>query len=211
MRISNRLIVFEGIDGSGKATQVALLAKRLRAEGKRVSVFASPRYEKPTGKVVKQALLGAYGDFVALSPYLSALPYMLDFATSRDEIAAALKKGIVICDRYLPSTLAFHSAKLPRGKQKAFLSFVESLMYRDLKLPRPSVVIFLDMPVANAQKLIRGKKKDQHEKNIAYQKRVATAYQKLAKRKDWRAVLCTRNGNMLSAREIHERLWKALQ
>lgn len=206
-----KLIVFEGIDGSGKATQVALLAKRLRAEGRRVAIFASPRYEKPTGKVVKRALSGAYGDFVALSPYFSALPYMLDFAASRDEIAAALKKSIVICDRYIPSTLAFHSAKLPLSKQQAFLDFVERLMYRALDLPRPDIVVYLDVPVKSAQKLMRGKKKDQHEKDVAYQKRVASAYRELAKRKEWRTIPCTKNGNMLSPHKIHERLWKALQ
>lgn len=211
MRISNRLVVFEGIDGSGKATQVALLAKRLRTAGKHVSIFASPRYEKPTGKIVKRALSGAYGDFVALSPYLSALPYLLDFAASRDEIVAALKKGIVICDRYLPSTLAFHSAKLPRSKQEAFLDFVEHLMYRDLNLPRPDRVVYLDVPVASAQKLMRGKKKDQHEKNVAYQKRVVDAYRQLVKRKEWRAVPCTENGKMLSPEEIHRKVLKALQ
>lgn len=206
-----RLVVFEGIDGAGKATQVKLLEKRLRAEGKRVAVFSSPRYDTPTGKLVKQALSGAFGNFVALSPYLSALPYLLDFAAEREEISVALGKGVVISDRYIPSTLAYHSAKLPRAQQKKFVDFVERLMYRGLKLPKPGLVIYLDVPVGNAQELLRGKKKDQHEKNVAYQKRVAQAYHTLGSRKEWKTISCTKSGRMLSPQEIHELVWKAVQ
>ena len=210
MRNSN-LIVFEGIDGAGKATQVALLAKKLRSQGKTVSVFSSPRYDTPTGKLVKSALQGKFGNFVAMNAYFSALPYLLDFAAERDEVAAALKKGIVISDRYLPSTLAFHGAKLPKGEKKKFLIFVENLMYRDLKLPRPDRVIYLDVPVANAKKLLRGKKLDQHEKDSEYQTRVANTYKALAKRKEWRTIVCAKNGEVLSKRAIHEKIWKAVQ
>lgn len=209
--MSNKFVVFEGIDGAGKATQVKLLEKKLRKNGTRVSVFRSPRYETPTGKLIKQALTGAFGNFVALSAYLSALPYLLDFAAERDELAAALKKGVVISDRYIPSTLAYHSAKLPNSERKAFLAFVEQLMYKTLKLPRPSTVIYLDTPVSAAQKLISGKMKDQHEKSSSYQARVASAYKQLAKRKEWRTVPCMKGGTMRSPKEIHELVWKAVQ
>jgi dTMP kinase len=208
---SNRLIVFEGIDGAGKATQVELLRKRLVASGKKLTVIVSPRYDTPTGKIVKRALEGEFGNFVALSPYLSGLPYLLDFAAERDELVKALEKGMVICDRYISSTLAYHSAKLPQTKQKAFLDFVENLVYRDLHLPKPDLFIYLDVPVSNAQRLMKGKKKDQHEKDVGYQKRVADAYNSLAKRKDWRKISCTKDGKILSPQEIHEKIWKAVQ
>jgi len=209
--MSNKFIVFEGIDGAGKATQVKLLEKRLRKNGKRIFVFRSPRYETPTGKLIKQALTGAFGNFVALSAYLSALPYLLDFAAERDELITALKKGTVISDRYIPSTLAYHSAKLSKAQQRAFIDFVEELMYKTLKLPRPTRIIYLDTPVAAAQKMIRGKKKDLHEKNSSYQARVVSAYQRLAKRKEWRTISCLKNGKMRSPQEIHELVWKAVQ
>jgi dTMP kinase len=212
MRNSNSLIVFEGIDGAGKATQVGMLQRRLAKASRRpVFVFSSPRYETPTGKLVKAALHGEYGNFVALSPYLSALPYLLDFAAMRDEIVRALEKGIVICDRYVPSTLAFHSAKLPPGTRKVFIDFVERLMYRDLKLPRPTRVIYLDVPPKAAGILIKNKKQDQHEKDRSYQKRVAETYKQLARRKEWRTIPCTADEMMRSKEEIHELVWKAVQ
>lgn len=204
----NKLIIFEGIDGAGKATQVQLLAKRLRAQGKRVVVFASPRYDKPTGAIVKNALAGMYGDFVGLSPYLSAVPYLLDFAASRDEIHEALKKGTVICDRYIPSTVAYHSAKLVGEHAREFVRLIEDIAYKKLKLPKPDRVFYLRVPVEMARRLMANKNKDQHEKSASYQGRVATAYGELAKRKEWRTVECVKNGVLRSIEDIHEEISK---
>lgn len=201
--MKGRLIVFEGIDGVGKATQVALLAKALTQKGKRVTVFTSPRYDLPTGKLVRRALLGEFGDFVALSPYLSALPYFNDFAAWRDEMIAALQKGDVICDRYVYSTLAYASAKLPSAKQKAFLDDMSSIAFKNLRLPKADRVIFLDVPVAISQRLMAQKKKDQFEKNTAYQKKVAAVYQALSTGKEWRKVSCTQGSVMRSREDIH--------
>lgn len=201
--MKGKLIVFEGIDGAGKATQVDLLAKQLRKEGKTVTVFTSPRYDLPTGKLVRRALLGEFGDFVALAPHLSALPYFVDFAAWRGDVLEALEKGDVICDRYVYSTLAYASAKLSKGKQNAFLKEMSDVAFRALQLPRADVVMFLDVPVAVSQKLMAQKKKDQFEKNTAYQKKVATVYAALAKGKAWHTIKCTEAGAMRTRENIH--------
>ena len=136
--MSGRLIVFEGIDGAGKATQVELVEQWSR---KRATLPFSPRrsHETPTGKVVKAALAGAYGNFLALSPYLSALPYLLDFAAERDELTAALKKGIVISDRYISSTLAYHRAKLPGFAAQKFFWVSSRVSCTKVKTSTPNV------------------------------------------------------------------------
>lgn len=201
-----KLIVFEGIDGSGKATQVQLLAKRMRKSGKKVTVFTSPRYGTLTGDIAKSALRGEYGDFVALSPYLSALPYMLDFAAMSGEIEAALKKGDVICDRYVQSTLAYHSAKFSGAQASEFLKTFETIAFKHLKLPKPTKVLYLHVPVEVARRLMEHKKKDQHERNVAYQARVASAYAGLAKGKGWKTVECVADGRMRPIEEIHEEI-----
>lgn len=202
--MKGRLIVVEGIDGAGKATQVALLEKALRKSGRRVAVFASPRYDLPSGKLVRRALSGEFGDFVAASPYLSALPYFVDFSAWRDDVIAALKMGDVICDRYVYSTLAYASAKLPKGKQQRFLEEMSCVAFSELKLPRASRVILLDVPVAVSQKLMAQKKKDQFEKNLSYQKKVAAVYASLSGGEEWRTVRCAPKGEMRSRDSIHE-------
>jgi dTMP kinase len=204
------LIVIEGIDGAGKATQAALLAKRLRAAGVRVATFASPRYDLATGKLVKRSLKGEFGDFVGISPYFSALPYMVDFAAWRADIEIELKKGVVICDRHVYSTIAYAGAKLSGGAQKKFIKEMSDVAFGNLKLPKPDWVILLDVPVATSQRLMAKKKKDQYEKNTAYQKKVADVYATLAKGKEWRSIECTDNGAMRSRAEIAHLVWSAV-
>lgn len=206
-----KFIVFEGIDGAGKGTQIQLLEKRLRKSGKRFSLLSSPRYETSTGKLVRRALQGQFGDFLGLNAYLSAMPYLLDFAAGRDVTLAALKKGMVVSDRYVSSTSAYHAAKLPQKERKAFIAFVDDVMYRRFKLPKPDLVLYFDVPVAKAQHNMRAKKKDQFEKSGSYQKKVAEVYRQLAKQKNWRVIPCTVNGKMRSPEEIHEMVWKAVQ
>ena len=203
-----RLIVFEGIDGAGKQTQSAALARRLRAKGTRVRVFTSPRYDLPTGKLVRNALRGEFGDFVGLSPYISALPYLVDFAAWRGDDLKALQKGTVICDRYVQSTVCYHGAKLSGKKQKEFLKTISDIAFKELQLPKPDAVILLDMPVRYAQKLIAQKKKDQHEINTSYQKKVAAVYKTLAKGEKWRTISCVKNGSLLSRGDISDLVWK---
>lgn len=206
---TNTLIVFEGIDGSGKSVQAKMLAERLRKQGHHVSTTHSPRYEKPIGKFIKEALHGKHGDFRNLSPYFSGMPYLVDFATMKDKLVATLKMGIVVADRYVPSTLAFHGAKLDGVARGVFIKFVQNLMYGEAGLPKPSLVIYLKVPVEVAKDHMHdaGKVLDQHEQDMEYQKRVADVYAKLARERTWRTVSCKKDE---SAREIHERVWDAI-
>ena len=207
---TNTLIAFEGIDGSGKTVQVKLLAARLRKQGHQVATFHSPRYDKPIGKLVKDALHGKHGDFRNLSPYYSALPYLLDFATTKDELVAALKMGFVISDRYVPSTLAFHGAKLTGAEQSKFIKFVKYLMYEDAGLPEPHRIIYLKVEPKLAREHMddSGKPLDQHERDTAYQKKVVEVYKKLARdKKIWRTIECKEDD---TPAEIHERVWDAI-
>jgi dTMP kinase len=153
---------------------------------------------------VHRALSGAFGDFVGLSPYFSGLPYLLDFAASRDEIVAALKKGVVICDRHVSSTVAYHSAKLSGKAAEEYVRFVEDVAYKRLRIPVADLTLYLDVPVKHAQQQMKGKKLDQYERDTKYQERVAKAYRQLGKRKSWKTVTCVEKSTMRTPVEIHE-------
>ncbi len=206
---TNTLIVFEGIDGAGKATQAKMLADRLKKQGHHVTSTHSPRYEKPIGKLIKDSLHGKHGDFRHLSPYFSGLPYLLDFATTKDSLVAALKMGMVVADRYVPSTMAFHGAKLDGAARGKFITFVHDLMYGEAGLPKPHLVIYLKV----SQKLAKehmddsGRELDQHESDAEYQRAVAEVYGKLAKDRTWRTIECKAGE---SPKVIHERVWDAI-
>jgi len=109
-----KFIVIEGADGSGKATQAELLGDYFKQKGTGMEIFSFPRYDKGrSGRLMGELLRGDHGDFMAVSPYMSSLPYVINRVAARQELKAALDSGkVVICDRYLPSNLAHQSAKL---------------------------------------------------------------------------------------------------
>ena len=219
------LIVLEGGDGSGKATQAALLKERLEKEAGPVELFDFPRYEDSlAGKLVGECLAGKHANFRHLSPHLASLPFTLDRVGARELLGASLERGIVMCNRYTPSNIAYQAAKLLAADRKKFIEFLEALEYEELHIPKPDLVIYLYVPTAIATKLIEKKKergylagtgeqKDQHERDIAYQDEVVRVYLDLAnERDDWQSVTCTNEaGDLLLREEIHERVWSIVQ
>lgn len=222
--MTGKLIVIEGGDGAGKATQAELLMTALRKKKIKTTYFDFPQYDTSFfGNLVGRALKGEFGDFRHLSPYLASLPYMLDRATARQELRAALKKGVVVCNRYTSSSAAFQSTKCDRPKdRKAVLDFIERAEYDELGIPRPDAVIYLHVPPAISFKLIASKDgrnymnkkkgaRDQHETDRSYQVAVADTYLRLARaRSDWMLVTCAQDGQILSREEIHSRVMNAL-
>lgn len=216
------LIVLEGGDGSGKATQATLLQERCRDTGAAVSVFDFPRYEQSyAGKLVGECLAGKHANFRHLSPHLASLPFTLDRAGARDEIAQARSQGVVMCNRYTSSNIAYQAAKLLPADRDAFIAFLEALEYEELGIPRPDLVVYLDVPTHIASELISqkhargylaetGETKDQHERDTAYQDAVAEVYRELAgQRADWQVVTCTDTSGELRSRDaIHADVWK---
>jgi len=221
--MKGKLIVIEGTDGSGKATQANLLLQRLTEENVPVRIFDFPRYEESVyGDLVGRLLTGEFGDFISLSPYISSLPYTLDRAGARDSLRKALTQGHVICNRYTSSNLAHHSAKLRSEDQDTFISFVETGEFDELGLPRPALVIFLDVPtdvaytlVGNKQKrvyLTGGSGRDQHEKDISYLENVRAIYKRLVdKRSDWFQIECVEDGELLSKENIHKKVYEVVK
>lgn len=214
-----KLIVIEGADGSGKATQSRLLQKSLEEYGP-VALFEFPRYKKSSfGELIGRCLAGEFGDFLTLSPYLSSLPYMLDRARAKYLLLESLKEGHVVCDRYTPSNIVYQAAKLPVKERAAFVNFLERGEYEELGLPAPDLVIYLSVPSEISADLITKKnirpyldKKgilDIHEKNLEYQKEVSSLYREFSKkRKDWKIIECFEKGKLLSREDIHHKVMK---
>jgi dTMP kinase len=215
-KIKNKLFVIEGGDGSGKATQIALLNEKLKSHGHSVSIFDFPQYEGSTfGKLCGEALKGDHGDFRNMSPYLASLPYSLDRFSAKEKILEAAKKGIVLFNRYTSSNTAFQAAKLSGKAREKFISFLEGTEYDFLGLPRPTRVIYLYVPIQTATELVGkkdvrnhlGKKqgiKDQHERDLDFQKVVAKTYISFTKsRPDWIMINCAPKGKLLSKEDVH--------
>ena len=204
---TGKLVVIDGADGSGKATQTKLLLKYLKDHKIANRYITFPRYKTSFhGKNVGRFLTGEFGGNEEVSPYLSSLAFALDRLTARDQIMEWLDEGnIVVADRYVSASLAHQGAKLEGRKQHQFLEWLYSMEYKEHKLPKEDVVIFLHVPVDVAQKLLAqsgGKGavagKDIAEKDLKHQRRSIEMYQMMVAKYDhWEMVECVDgNGNL---------------
>lgn len=199
MKQPGKLIAVEGIDGSGKRTQVDLLAEALAARRYAVTSIGFPNYDSWFGKMVAQFLNGEFGPLESVDPHFTALLYAGDRFESKPRIEAALAEGaIVLADRYIGSNLAHQTARAAREKRAAFLAWIEHLEYTIYALPREALVIYLRVPPRQAQELIARKaersytaaRHDLQEASIRHLEEALAVYDELARRPNWTRIEC---------------------
>lgn len=207
------LIVIEGIDGSGKGTQAQQLTERLTAAGRRVQLLSFPRYRETLfGHAIGDFLNGRFGQLNEVHPFLASVLYAADRYESKSVLASAMQQSdIVVCDRYVPSNLAHQGAKLEGVEREELLRTIERIEFDVFALPRPSLIVLLDVPVEIAQRNIAAKKPrsytdkaaDLQEADAAYLQRVRDVYLQLASAdSNWRRVNSVHAGQQRSIAEI---------
>ncbi|MFH1280949.1 MAG: hypothetical protein ABIJ43_05260 [Candidatus Beckwithbacteria bacterium] len=221
-RRRGKLVVIDGADGSGKATQTKKLLKYLKKQKIKNRYITFPRYYTSFhGKHVGRFLTGEFGGNNEVSPYMSSLAFALDRLTARDEIVEWLEEGnVVVADRYVSASLAHQGSKMPPRKRKAFLDWLYDMEYKVHKLPKEDIVIYLYVPVDTAQALIgkKGKRgytkgKDEAEKDLKHQAKSIEMYKELCKRfRHWQMIKCVDSkGDLLSINQVHELILKTLK
>ncbi|MFH1849425.1 MAG: dTMP kinase [archaeon] len=209
--MKGRLIVIEGTDASGKGTQARLLNEKLGNS----MIISFPQYDSFFGKLVAGYLRGEYGTLDAVRPQMAALLYALDRFGAKEMLIEALDAGkTVILDRYIESNLAYQGAK-----DRSAVAWIRELEYERFGMPRPDVVIYLDVPLHVAGRLIEGRpkkgylegeQKDIHEMDRGYLAKVDDMYRELSKEPGWVRIECTRNGKMLSLEQVHELILRSI-
>ena len=211
------LIVIEGIDGSGKGTQALQLTERLTAAGRRVQLLSFPRYRETLfGHAIGDFLNGRFGQLNEVHPFLASVLYAADRYESKSVLVDAIQSSdIVVCDRYVPSNLAHQGAKLDGAERDELLRTIERIEFDVFALPRPSLVVLLDVPVEIAQRNIAAKKPrnytdkaaDLQEADAEYLQRVRDVYLQLAASEvNWQRVESVRNGEQRPIAEIFGRI-----
>ena len=203
-----KLIVIEGIDGSGKLTQLHLLLDYLNRNKIKHSSFDFPQYKKTFfGDFAGRFLKGEFGHFSRINPYLASFPYAADRWQVKEKLWQAIDQDqFVICNRYTPSSI-YQAVKVKPIERQKFLDWVETLEYEVFGIPRPNLVIFLYVPLTFAQTLIAKKTKDQYEKNFSYLKKVENMYLDTVKiNKNWVKIDCIENNKIISPEIIHRRI-----
>lgn len=196
------LVVIEGIDGSGKSTQVKLLS----ADRK----ISFPRYDKFFGKIIKIILRERWGR--KISPYLVSFLFAIDRLMAKPLINGWLKEGkLVVIDRYTASSMAHQGAKLTGAARQKLIDWIDWLENKLFCLPQADRVIYLKVPAEVTRKLMLSrKKKDTAEKDFAYQKETAKVYENLAKKFKFTVIDCLAENKLSSKDVINRRIKTAV-
>lgn len=207
-----KLIVFEGTDGSGKSTQFELLAKRLEAEQIGFQRLRFPQYEEPSSALIRMYLGGAFGDDPeAVNAYAASTFYAVDRYASYQRVWKDYYQGggFVVSDRYTTSNAVHQGSKVPEGERAEFFRWLYDLEYDRMGLPRPDLVVLLDMPVELSEQLMRkreqstGTHADIHERDEDYLKKCRDVALHAAKYYGWRTVSCAKDGVIRGVEDIH--------
>ena len=212
-----KLIVIEGTDGSGKSTQFRLLTQRLQAEGTKFQELVFPQYSEPSSALIRMYLGGEFGSHPDdVNAYAASAFYAVDRYASYKKVWGRWYEdgGLVLSDRYTTSNAVHQTSKEPQERQGDFLKWLYEFEYDKLGLPRPDLVIYLDVPTDFTEKLLRHREADTnttadiHEQDSEYLAccrrtgRAAAAYY------GWNVINCVRDGQMRSIEDIHEEIYR---
>ncbi|MDO8576866.1 MAG: dTMP kinase [Candidatus Daviesbacteria bacterium] len=209
-----QLIVLEGIDGSGKTTQINLLAKSLAEKNIPFEVISFPRYEDNLyGKLVKRYLEGEFGSISEVSPYLMALVYAGDRFLAKPLIEKWLNDSrVVLVNRYVSASHAHMGANLPETEREEFFEWLDELEYQTNRMPKKDLTILLAVDPKIGQKNVVGRSPDLHEENIKHLEEANKIYLELAKKEaNWYVINCMKDDQMKSVEDIHQELLSILE
>lgn len=218
-----KLIVIEGTDSSGKETQTKRLFEKLEDKGLKVKKISFPNYDSPACEPVKMYLAGAFGeDAMKVNPYPVSTMYAIDrYASFKTDWEKFYNEdGIIVTDRYVTSNMVHQASKIKDlDEKKKYLNWLEDLEYEKMGIPRPDLVIFLNMPTEMAVKLMAERKnkitgeekKDIHERDKEYLKESHANACKIANIYNWKEIKCNDGDRIKTIEEIGEEVFSLIE
>lgn len=211
----SRLIVLDGLDGSGKSTQLNCLNGYFQQNHIDYKQISFPDYAEPSSALVNMYLQGDFGTSPdAVNAYAASSFYAVDrYASYKRFWETDYKQGtLILAARYTTSNAIHQMGKLPREEWDSYLQWLEFYEYELLKLPRPDCVLFLDMPIEVSQQLLSHRydgdeqKKDIHERDLSYLRECCESALYAAQKLGWQVVPCSENGKPLPIQAVTQQL-----
>ena len=220
--MKGKLIIIEGSDGSGKATQTKKLYDRLEKNNYNIKKVEFPNYNSESSALVKMYLRGDFGKHAEdVDPYVCSTFFAVDrYASFKTEWEEFYNDGgIIICDRYTTSNMIHQASKMEVEERDKYLEWLNDLEFNLYKIPKPDCVIFLDVPVEMSQKLMKDRnnkitgesEKDIHESDFDYLKKSYENSLYIAKKYDWQRINCIKDDNMRTIDDIHEEIYSIVK
>lgn len=218
--MSGKLIVFEGTDGSGKATQSRLLCQHLEQEGIPYKNIDFPRYGKPSAAMVQEYLDGNLGKKPGdVNAFAASMFYAMDrYASYKQDWGNFYQAGgLIVADRYTTSNAVHQASKLLKAERKDYLDWLFDTEYRLLGLPKPDLVIYLDMPTEITERMMRGREAatgthaDIHEQDQAYLKQCRENAREIVEECGWKVISCAENDQPRTPENIHLQVFEIVK
>ena len=212
-----KLIVLEGTDGSGKSTQFQRLTERLSREGRQFQKLVFPQYSEPSSALIRMYLGGEFGAKPSdVNAYAASAFYSVDRYASYKKVWGQWYEngGLVVSDRYTTSNAVHQTSKEPPEKQSDFLKWLYDFEYSKLGLPRPDLVVYLDVPTDFTEKMMRSREAaththaDIHEQDLEYLATCRRTGRAAAECYGWTVIGCVKNGAMRAIDDIHEEIYR---
>jgi dTMP kinase len=210
-----KLIVIEGTDGSGKSTQFRLLTQRLENENIAFQKLVFPQYAEPSSALIRMYLGGEFGSKPTdVNAYAASTFYAVDRYASYKKVWGNWYEqgGLVVSDRYTTSNAVHQGSKEQPENRQEFLRWLYEFEYDRLGLPRPDLVIYLDVPTEYTEQLMRsreastGTTADIHEQDLEYLATCRKVGREAAELYGWTVIECVRDGRMRSIEDIHNEI-----
>ena len=189
-----KLIVLEGIDGSGKSAQYRRLCARMENSNIDYNHIVFPRYDKDSSALIRMYLSGQFGSRPGdVNPYAATTFYAVDrFASYREDWGKVYESGgLILSDRYTTSNAVHQGSKLPESELPEFFQWLYDLEYVKMGLPKPDLVIYLDVDVETSMSRMARRQQnthtsaDIHEKDAEYLRRCLETARKAADYYGW--------------------------
>lgn len=215
-----KLIVLEGTDGSGKATQCKALSEALCELGYQPYQIDFPRYSEESSALIRQYLRGDFGSNPDdVNAYAASTFYAVDrYASFKQDWGELYEnEGLILADRYTTSNAVHQGSKLEGEERTAYFNWLFDFEYRMMGLPAPDLVIYLDVPVEVTEQNMRSRElntnttADIHEKDNDYLNRCRIAASEAADLFHWKRIACTADGHMRSIEDIHRDVLSAVK
>ena len=215
-----KLIVIEGTDGSGKSTQFRLLSSHLQEDAISFRHIVFPRYDQASSALIRMYLSGAFGTKPTdVSAYAASTFFAVDrYASYKQDWGSWYEQGgLLLSDRYTTSNAVHQASKEPEEKREAFLQWLYDLEYDKLGLPKPDLVIYLDVPTDFTETMMRRReadtntKADIHEKDTRYLATCRETGRAAAAYYGWQVIPCVRDGAMRSIEDIHQEIYNLVK
>ena len=215
-----KLIVIEGTDGSGKSTQFKQMTDHLSADGVAFKRLVFPRYSEESSALIRMYLGGQFGtkptdvnayaasSFYAVDRYAS---YKMDWGQWYED------GGLVISDRYTTSNAVHQASKESGEDREKFLAWLYDFEYGKMGLPKPDLIIYLDVPTDYTEKMMRKREQDTnttadiHEKDMQYLATCRESGRAAAQFYGWKVIQCVRDGAMRSIEDLHQEIYAAVK